>query len=407
MQHLVCVRRRASWLLFVGLLPLLIAGTSRAEELPPLLSLAEARRLAAQDTARYRLASASSAVDSANASSSARATASVRSDANRATASAAPVPQSSETPTSSETPAIIVRLSEDYLQSDMTRDIDRRTDVRQTVMGVTGVGEARTVGKATIELKANRDGSAFQVRVTGATVAHTVARSGPAVIHTRAASSFICIKPIFFSRETGFLTARPRVSINTEVRTTGICSTVGGLRGCIVRRVASRRTAAARPTVTAVARRNAEQRILQSVNEAVDEMLVKLNRRAALRRFALGMLGIEIGLQTQTTPEQLTVIFAADDAAARRVVPPPASRNLAPFEIAIHRSLTGGLIGETLDDAQSLRSLLMPLAILAPNAASSPNGRRNGSPPDLTAPSLESDFQVQMHKSWIVIQIGE
>jgi hypothetical protein len=171
----------------------------------------------------------------------------------------------------------VVRLSKDLLSPLTSRQIHNRAPVRQVVLGTRATGTAWTDGQVSVRLDEGHRPLRFTVVFHGTTVARTVGYNGPAIIHSVANTRFTATKTVDFDIDRGFFHSRARIAARTNVTTTGIQSTLPGLRGCLVRWVASKRVNSTRAQVNAIASQNAHQRIVASFDAEVTGVLERVN----------------------------------------------------------------------------------------------------------------------------------
>jgi hypothetical protein len=178
---------------------------------------------------------------------------------------------------------VVVRLSQAFLDPLVSADIHNRSGVHQVVLGRLARGQAETNGHVRLDLKQGDSISPVSLNMVfeGVTVARTQTRSGPAIVNTVATTQFTAIKRIELTSDRRLRNAPARISVRTSTRVSSIQSTLRGPGGCLVRRIAARRFERDRPTINAIAQRNAENRIAASFDEQVNERLESLNERLA------------------------------------------------------------------------------------------------------------------------------
>ncbi len=208
----------------------------------------------------------------------------------------------------------ILRVSERYLEELFARDINKHTAVSRVVLGTRATGTAHTQGRADVDTKPDRDDAAFYVRITGSTKSRTVGRNGPAIIHSRAVTTWTCQKIVRFNGEE-FVTTPATIESDTQITPMGTGSSLPGLRGRIVRKVASRRVCECNSTAERISGRDTDRQVLADVDRVVDGQIAKLNARVESRpmmSFLLPKLD-DVGVQFSTSSNCINISFAGGD----------------------------------------------------------------------------------------------
>lgn len=264
-------------------------------------------------------------------------------------------------------PTVVVRVSQTGLQKMFDREIARDTEVDEIVLGARVRGKSRVEGVLTIDLVPDGDSVSFQAVLAGTAVSRTAGRKGPAVIHSRAVTEFVAKKRVAFEADSGFRAASAKIEARTRLINEGICSTLPGIRGRIVRRIACRRAAACRGQAKAIARRNAARRIAAAFNERVDAALTRLNERLLVQRTVGNKIVVSIVAKCQvcTTDRGLQICWRRDGFAEQSPDLPREKVRSSDVEVWLHDSLAG-------DGADSLRSWArlrdLPRQLLRPEA---------------------------------------
>ena len=134
----------------------------------------------------------------------------------------------------------VLRISAAMLDSFIeTKDIDRVVDVRDVILGTTIRGTARIVGKPSVKLAESEDLATFQIVLHGTVNSRTTGYNGPAIIHSRAVTTFTATKQIIFEPGHGFRGLPPKVDARTQTFVDRIDSDRSGLVGRIIRRRAA------------------------------------------------------------------------------------------------------------------------------------------------------------------------
>jgi hypothetical protein len=207
---------------------------------------------------------------------------------------------------------VVLRLSAAMLAAQINRECDRQSVVSDVVLGTPVTGVARLVGRLQVKPTPSTDRASFNATFSGTVHSRTVGRNGPVTIHGHSITRITASKEIFFEPGKGFHGGAPKISAHTQCFTDGITTSRGGLMGRITQRRAAEEVAAKQPTLTAIARDRASQRVAAAFEEHMAERLAQLNRavefqtRLAELRTGDGMRR----LSARTTPEYLEIADA-------------------------------------------------------------------------------------------------
>lgn len=217
---------------------------------------------------------------------------------------------------------VVLRVSEELLDRMLAKDIDEHTTADRCVLGIRAVGPSHTLGNSDVEPKPDRDDAVFRVTVTGQSNATTKGRSGPAIIKSHSSTRWTVNKDIYLEGSK-FITRPGRIESSTTLRPGGIHSTLPGLRGAIVRRVASNKERESRRRAEQIINQQTSGKVLTKTNEAIDEKIAQLNSRirsqAALKNL-LPLLDTET-VACSTNHQCIHLAFLGVDAAGGHVCP--------------------------------------------------------------------------------------
>jgi hypothetical protein len=173
---------------------------------------------------------------------------------------------------------VVLRISGELLDRTLASDINKQDDVDMMVVGVRARGPSRTSGKSTVQPKPAANEAAFQVTVTGESRSDTRGRSGPAIVNSRSVTKWQVDKTIRF--ENGKFVTRPgTIESQTNLWSTGIGSTLPGLRGRLVKRIGTERELELRPAATRSVDRQTSEKVLAEVDHTIDQKINDLNKR--------------------------------------------------------------------------------------------------------------------------------
>jgi hypothetical protein len=181
-------------------------------------------------------------------------------------------------------------------------------------MGTHSTGESLTTGNVVVEMipDSQAENPVFLVRLTGTIQCKTVGRNGPAIIHSRTNSNFICERAIRFNGESGFVPLASKVTANPRIQFDNFLSDRGGLRGRIISRAASRRAEESRAQVTQIVRSIQEEELKKIFDSQLSENIASLNRKLQLARLLGPLLGqrTQLRMAAVAAPEGLKIGFA-------------------------------------------------------------------------------------------------
>jgi hypothetical protein len=173
---------------------------------------------------------------------------------------------------------VVLRISGELLDRTLASDINKQDDVDMMVVGVRARGPSQTSGKSKVQPKPAANEAAFQVTVTGESRADTRGRSGPAIVNSRSVTTWQVDKTIRF--ENGKFVTRPgTIESHTDLWSTGIGSSLPGLRGRLVKRIGVRKELELRPAATRSVDRQTSDKVLAEVDHTIDQKIHELNER--------------------------------------------------------------------------------------------------------------------------------
>lgn len=170
---------------------------------------------------------------------------------------------------------VFIRLSPDALSELQAKSFAHQSDVRDVILGTRIHGTCQTTGTSQIKPSENEQG--FDLVVIGQCVTTSLGENGPATIYSTTTTDFTATSRITFVRERGFQAGPVAVEARSRMKTDDIEAAQRGLVGRIVRGVAERRVAEARPMATEIARQKTSQRIETAIAAQLEKKLAKVN----------------------------------------------------------------------------------------------------------------------------------
>jgi hypothetical protein len=239
---------------------------------------------------------------------------------------------------------LVVRVSESLVQPSRRGPVEQQTPVQMQVLGAQVSGTARTRGVISFDFTPRRGGAAFLVSFAGSTVSKTVSRSGPAVVGSTARTAFAATKEVHFTVDGGFVARPARTSVSSRRTTDSIRSTLPGLRGRIVRRVAQRRVQQNRATLNYITDATARQRITDSFDRQLGVLLHELNEKVYVVRPLLTKLRDDVdGTLYLSTDRHYLYICLHSGQTNEPAAPvlPDGGISRQPVQVWLHSSLVG------------------------------------------------------------------
>jgi len=311
----------------------------------------------------------------------------------------------------SATPSAIlvqVRLSDEYLNGFLEREVSRRSQVRETILGTNVAGSATTQGKTTLQLHASDDKAVLEIVLRGTVSAQTVGHHGPVQLHNSSHSPFESRKIIHF--QSGGIKLLPATSTaNTRSTTYQVRSTLLGFRGRVAERIGSGRVQELRGQADAIASRNTERRLNAALDQTVEKALANARGAVHSKLVSLPIGNLKDNWQYHSRPDYLEMVLMDPDQAFADA--PPVTTEFetdAAIAVRIHRSAVRGALANG-ELQNSLRPLLAGL-ISRDRAAQGP--ARDAQMGGLSAQTVSSirapEFRVGWSKDhqWIEIHFS-
>ncbi len=253
-----------------------------------------------------------------------------------------------------------VRLSDEYLNDFLERDVDRRSQVRETILGTNISGTATTQGKTTLALHSSDDKAVIEVLLQGTVAAQMIGHHGPVQLHCSSHSPFESRKLIHL--QSGGIKALPATSTaNTRSTAHQIRSTLPGLRGRIAERIARGRVHELRSQTDAIASRNTERRLNAAFDQTVEKALANARGAVQSKLVSLPIGKLAGNWQYRSRPDYVEMVLV--NPAEMTTDSPPVATDFetdAAIAVRIHRSAVRGAL-TSAELRESLRPLLVGL----------------------------------------------
>jgi hypothetical protein len=174
-------------------------------------------------------------------------------------------------------PNLYLNADEALIAHGLSRDLNENTPLNDSILGTRIRGNGHTVGRLDARLQPSGDRATLDLILSGTTTSHSVGSNRSALIYSAGVTTISGFKRISIDEHE--IRATPAsAQARTNSRITGIGSTRGGIAGCIVKKVASKKAAQSKGQVTAIATRHAEARIRERLDQEAAKQLEASNR---------------------------------------------------------------------------------------------------------------------------------
>lgn len=206
---------------------------------------------------------------------------------------------------------VLLRIPQALIVKSVDRDFQHSAPVQQKVLGTSATGTSHCQGTVTCIIEEMVEGAAFSCRISGTVRSDTCGTNGPATIQSHACTSYIANKRFVFDKHQ-FTSFPTTVVAHTTLTNTGVGSTLPGLRGRIVKHVATQRAQQSRSQAESIAQGLTERELCQQIDADFATRLSEMNQKLANRLSLLKYFpvvedrvhirsfsgGVEIGLGT-------------------------------------------------------------------------------------------------------------
>lgn len=197
------------------------------------------------------------------------------------------IAQGIETETSSI--PLLIRIPAHLIAKSVNRDFEQVAPVNQIVLGTTSKGTSHCSGNITCVIRDNPSGVSILCCIAGEVHSKTFGTNGPAVINSMAATNYTASKELTFDGKV-FACKPATVTSRTEITITGIRSSLPGLRGRLVKRIATKRSRETHAQAEAIVGRQTESELCNKIDADFENRLADMNRQfekklSILRRF--------------------------------------------------------------------------------------------------------------------------
>lgn len=250
-------------------------------------------------------------------------------------------------------PNLYVRVSEDLTRVLMQQQVDRSTPIADCVLGTSISGSGTLHGTLDVEFVPSLQNAVIQTAFSGTIATNTHGVNGPAQIMAVGNTQINAGSRLML--DANGMRSTPtssRACVNTTI--TGICSTSPGLRGRIVRRVASKKAAQSKGQAEAIAGQHAEKKFNAEMDQNVSQQVGTANAaiqskvREPLERLSLFPQQVDF----RTSPDELTVVAleAGTTQLGAQDAPPALTVADSGLALRVHQSAVFNVISTLLRD---------------------------------------------------------
>lgn len=173
---------------------------------------------------------------------------------------------------------LFVTVSDDVIRSGYAQQQTDVQTIRENVEGTQVSGTATTQGTLTVRLVPSESQALWDALFQGQTASQTLGRNRSARIGLVGHTELTGVKRIVLDSD-GPRALPATATASTDLVNTGIGSSVGGIRGCVVQRVASRRVAESLPRAERSTSQRAESELRNRLEERAKPQIADANRQ--------------------------------------------------------------------------------------------------------------------------------
>lgn len=159
-----------------------------------------------------------------------------------------------------------------------SRDFTHTSPVDRVLLGTHSRGTAVCQGHVSCEMREQIQAAEVVCRITGTVDSTTRGTNGPALINSTASTTYTATKRIIFDGRK-LITQPALVQASSRIQITGVGSSLPGLRGRIVRRVAERRSGESLAEAEAITRDLTVAELQQHIDDEFAQRVDSINRK--------------------------------------------------------------------------------------------------------------------------------
>jgi len=210
-------------------------------------------------------------------------------------------------------PNLLFTAKASFMANGLDRPINDVEPVRDVILGTSIVGTGRTVGQLTFRFVPDSERALLKAELTGVNHSRSTGYNGPAIIYTTGNAQLKAVKLLQIEAD-GLHGLNTTIDAQLSTRITGIGSTKGGIIGCVVQKVASRKAAEQSGATRAIAQQKANVRLERKFEAQIAAELNRTNRQFREKFFGpLVRREIYPDLHFSTTSDRLNVVALQGD----------------------------------------------------------------------------------------------
>lgn len=187
--------------------------------------------------------------------------------------------------------SLLLKIPASMIAKSVNHEFHHTTPIQREILGTRSTGVAECHGSVTCELTEHSTGAQLCCRISGTISSDTCGTNGPAIIQAHAHTDYTAYKFAIFDGHR-FTTSPATVQLETRIKVNGIGSSLPGLRGRIVRRVATKRATKSHAQAESITKDLTAQELCQRIDVDFDERIQSLNRKLERNISVLNQFGI-------------------------------------------------------------------------------------------------------------------
>jgi len=202
-----------------------------------------------------------------------------------------------------------VRIPAELITKDASQSFQTLTPVNRVILGTHSRGQALCDGQVECRLREQKLGAVFECFITGTVRSSTCGVNGPALIDSTTLSCYEGSKLIVFDGRQ-LVTQPATLRAKTQIQIKGVDNSSPGLRGRIVRRVASRRAEESLGEAEAITNQLTVRELQEQIDREFEQRIRAANKKmkrwlSILDRFSTS----EYALSIQSHPQFIDILL--------------------------------------------------------------------------------------------------
>ncbi len=199
------------------------------------------------------------------------------------------------------------RLKSDFVETQFDQRFSNDEDVKCEILGTKIVGVSQTKGSLVAKIEQADGNARVQCTLKGLIECENKGKNGPAQIDSQTTSSFTAVKVVSFDGQR--FTSRPtELHLETVVLITKVDTNLTGLKGVLVRRVASVQAEATKEEVRNIAEEMTKKRLVEKIDSEFESQLAPINSALQFCRSCFLSLGNrEVQISTRSIDKDIEV----------------------------------------------------------------------------------------------------